>query len=31
MGCVMVAVISVLLAVFLVGRLRGESKGGDEA
>jgi multiple sugar transport system permease protein len=27
MGCVMVAVVSVLLALFLVGRL----KGGDDA
>ncbi|MFD9028095.1 carbohydrate ABC transporter permease [Streptomyces parvulus] len=31
MGCVMVAVISFVLAVFLAGRLRGGSKGGDEA
>ncbi|WP_326648387.1 carbohydrate ABC transporter permease [Streptomyces anthocyanicus] len=31
MGCVMVAVISILLAVFLAGRLRGGAKGGDEA
>ncbi|MFJ4334804.1 carbohydrate ABC transporter permease [Streptomyces sp. NPDC088935] len=31
MGCVMVALISILLAVFLAGRLRGEAKGGDAA
>lgn len=31
MGCVMVAVISILLAVFLAGRLRGGAKRGDEA
>ncbi|CAM5727932.1 Sugar ABC transporter permease OS=Streptomyces tendae OX=1932 GN=GUR47_31545 PE=3 SV=1 [Streptomyces tendae] len=31
MGCVLVAVISLVLAVFLVGRLRGGAERGDEA